>query len=191
MPAGLVLMIVVGALFIAMLGNADATLRKSDGKRGNAEWRKTIANDIAEVADFLHLTTPRTKLDEAMGRQTKEKAGGNLDELLAQQAAATGDGTDSTVDPASLKPVIRTPTVDNPLRIWIGGDSVSQVLVPKALGAGDPRVLGESGVLPIAVYLVAAGAVLAVARARGRRWRDLAASARGETERGTAHTASA
>lgn len=81
--------------------------------------------------------------------------------------------------------------------IWIAAwfhalhNAVSQVLVPKALGAGDPRVLGESGVLPIALYLVAAGAVLGIARARGRRWRDMAASARGETERRPAHTASA
>ncbi len=128
MPAGLVLLIVVGALFIAMLGNADATLRKSEGKRGNAGWRKAIAGDVATVADFLHLTSPRTRIDEALGRQTKEKVGGNLDELLAQQAAVTGGDTTDSVDPASLKPVIRTPTVDNPLRIWIGGDSVSQVL---------------------------------------------------------------
>lgn len=70
-------------------------------------------------------------------------------------------------------------------------NAVSQVLVPKALGAGDPRVLGESGALPVALYLVAAGAVLGIARVRGLRWRNLAGSALGDTERRTAHAASA
>jgi membrane protease YdiL (CAAX protease family) len=64
--------------------------------------------------------------------------------------------------------------------IWVAAwlhafhNAVSQVLMPKALGAGDPRVLGESGILPVAVYLTAAGVVLATMRVRGRRWRDLA-----------------
>jgi hypothetical protein len=139
MPAGLVLIIIVGALFLAMLVNADSTLRKSEGKRNNAEWRREIASKIATVSDFLHLTTPRTKIDEAMGRQTNQDVGGNLDELLAQQAAATGAGdtTDTTVDLASLQPTIRTPTVDNPLRIWIGGDSVSQVLGQQTAKAAE------------------------------------------------------
>ena len=85
MPAGLVLIIVVGALLLAMFVNADATLRKSQGKRGNAEWRQSVAHDVASVADFFHLTAPRTQIDSAMGRQHDEKVGGNLDELLQQQ----------------------------------------------------------------------------------------------------------
>ena len=140
MPAGLVLVIVVGALFVAMLGNADATQRKSDGKRGNADWRKSIAHDVAKVSDFLHLTTPRTKIDQAMGRQTNEKVGGNIDQLLAEQAAVNGQ-TDPAADDAAARaavtPTIRTPTVDNPLRIWIGGDSVSQVLGQQTAKAAE------------------------------------------------------
>ncbi len=53
-------------------------------------------------------------------------------------------------------------------------NAVSQVLVPKTLGAGDPLVLGESGILPVALYLLAAAAVFGIARARGERWRDFA-----------------
>jgi hypothetical protein len=37
MPAGLVLFVMVGALQLAMVGNADSTLRKSDGKANNAQ----------------------------------------------------------------------------------------------------------------------------------------------------------
>ena len=35
-------------------------------------------------------------------------------------------------------------------------NTISQALLPGALGEGDPRVLGESGVLPSGVYLIAA-----------------------------------
>ena len=67
--------------------------------------------------------------------------------------------------------------------IWIAvwfhtfHNAVSQTLMPKALGAGDPLVLGESGVLPVALYLLAAATIFGVARARGQRWRDLARGA--------------
>ena len=69
--------------------------------------------------------------------------------------------------------------------IWIAAwfhafhNAVSQVLVPKALGAGDPRTLGESGVLPIAFYLLAAATILVVLRSRSERWRDFAANVLG------------
>jgi hypothetical protein len=110
-------------------------LRKSEGKATNAEWRTEIAQRVASVSDMLRLTSPRREIDSAMGRS--EAKGPNLDELLAQQAAATGataaaaggeaGGTTDGTAPASSKPVIRTPTPDNPLRLWVGGDSVSQV----------------------------------------------------------------
>ncbi len=69
--------------------------------------------------------------------------------------------------------------------IWIAAwfhafhNAVSQVLVPKALGAGDPRILGESGVIPIAFYLLAAVTILVMLRSRSERWRDFAANALG------------
>jgi hypothetical protein len=66
--------------------------------------------------------------------------------------------------------------------VWVHAfhNAVSQVLMPKALGAGDPRVLGESGLVPVALYLMAAGIILITMRVRGQRWRDLARSALGE-----------
>jgi membrane protease YdiL (CAAX protease family) len=66
--------------------------------------------------------------------------------------------------------------------IWIAAwfhafhNAVSQVLVPKALGAGDPRILGESGVVPVACYLLAAATILVVLQSRRERWRDFAAN---------------
>jgi hypothetical protein len=138
MPAGLVLLVVVGALFLALLGNADSTLRKSEGKPNNAQWRKDVAKQVASVSDFLHLTGPRRGIDDAMGRS--DAKGPSLDELEAQRAAqlaAAGTSTDGSTEPASLKPTIRAPTAADPLRIWIGGDSVSQVLGQQVAKASE------------------------------------------------------
>ena len=125
MPAGLVLVILLGALFIAMVGNADATLRKSEVKRSSG-WRHDVAQGVADVADFLHLTAPRKGIDEAIGREAKTRT---IEELAAEQAsaaAATGDTAATTPDPATLKPTLRTPTAAKPLKLWVGGDSVTE-----------------------------------------------------------------
>jgi len=124
MPAGLVLTILLGALLIAMVGNADATLRKSEAKSGNAGWRQGIAHGVADVADFLHLTTPRREFDDAIGREAKTQS---IDELTSELATGTdGDTSTTSPDPATLKPTLRTPTAANPLKLWVGGDSVTE-----------------------------------------------------------------
>jgi uncharacterized protein len=75
--------------------------------------------------------------------------------------------------------------------VWIAAwfhafhNALSQVLVPKALGAGDPFVLGESGVFPVACYLVAAGLAFGTLRARGQHWRDFATETLEQTATGT------
>jgi membrane protease YdiL (CAAX protease family) len=67
--------------------------------------------------------------------------------------------------------------------IWIAAwfhafhNAISQVLVPKSLGAGPAHILGESGVLPVALYLIAAAALFLARRSRGEKWRDVAAKA--------------
>jgi membrane protease YdiL (CAAX protease family) len=74
--------------------------------------------------------------------------------------------------------------------IWVAAwlhafhNAVAQVLMPKTLGAGDMRVLSESGILPVAVYLTVAGVIFAISRLRGQRWCDLAWFALGKVESG-------
>jgi hypothetical protein len=147
MPAGLVLFVMVVALRLAMVGDADSTLRKSDGKANDSQWRKDLASDVARVADGLELTAPRRAIDQAMGRS--DDKGPTFDQLSAQLAAANGvpttspnaDGlTNTTADLAALTPKLGTPTPDNPLKLWVGGDSVSQTfgtqLIRVAEGTG-------------------------------------------------------
>lgn len=58
-------------------------------------------------------------------------------------------------------------------------NAVSQVIVPKALGEGDPLLLGESGVFPVIAYLIAGLIVFVVIRRRGQTWRLFAQTAMG------------
>jgi hypothetical protein len=56
-------------------------------------------------------------------------------------------------------------------------NAVSQVIIPKALGEGDPLVLGESGVFPVIAYLTAGLIVFVIVRRRGRTWQLFARTA--------------
>lgn len=138
MPAGIVLAVVVVALLVAMLLNADSTLRKSKAKGDG--FRQHVAQALADVSDAVGLTLPRQALDSAMGRGTGKTS--DIDQLLAEKQAveraasgtsdtaagsATTQGSDQGAPPAnpeSTRPVLRTPTPDNPLTLWVGGDSV-------------------------------------------------------------------
>jgi hypothetical protein len=125
LPAGTVLAIMLVAAIVAMFVNADATLRKSQAKRNNPAWRTDIAHDVAGVADFFGVTGPRTAIDDAMGRHSSSLT---PEEVLArqraEQARATGGSTTTTA--ASAVPHIRTPAAAAPLKLWVGGDSVTE-----------------------------------------------------------------
>jgi membrane protease YdiL (CAAX protease family) len=58
-------------------------------------------------------------------------------------------------------------------------NAVSQVLVPKALGEGNPLLLGESGVFPVVGYLIAGLIVFLILRRRALTWNEFARSAIG------------
>lgn len=123
MPAGVVLIVVVVGLLLAAMLNADATLRKSKA-RGDG-FRQQVAQAVADVSDALGLTGPRNALDEALGRSTG--GGPSYEELLAEKEAAEQQGAElaggvATSVPSA--PLLHTPTPDNPLKLWVGGDSV-------------------------------------------------------------------
>lgn len=119
MPAGLVIVVVIVGLLVAALLNADATLRKS--KAHGDGLRQDVAGAVASVSDALGLSSGRNRLDEALGRDIGPAV--DVEQLLNEQSQlAQADGQQP--DAASLKPVLRTPTPDNPLKLWVGGDSV-------------------------------------------------------------------
>ena len=56
-------------------------------------------------------------------------------------------------------------------------NAISQVIVPKALGEGDPLWLGESGVFPVIAYLAAGLIMFVILRRRGQTWQPFARTA--------------
>ena len=143
LPAGLVLAVGLGALLVSTVVNANATLRDSQAKRNNPAWRTDVAANVADVSNALGLTEPRTVIDDAMGRH-----GSNLtaEQVLAGQRAAqaaarrrAGHGT-TPLTAASSVPHLRTPTPADPLKLWVGGDSVTETfgtqLVRVSTGTG-------------------------------------------------------
>jgi hypothetical protein len=121
-PAAMVIVVVVVGLLAAALLNADATLRKS--KANGDGLRQEVAGAVAGVSDAFGLSAGRNRLDQALGRDTGPAI--DVEQLLAQEQekAAAQAGTEEQQEAASQVPVLRTPTLDNPLKLWVGGDSV-------------------------------------------------------------------
>lgn len=126
MPAGLILIIMVLGLCLAGLLNADATLRKSNAKGDG--WRNEIARTVASVTDTLQITRLRKEIDSALGKNQ----GSNVDAetLLARQRAAdelaAQQAADALAEAAKRVPELPAPTPQTPLRLWVGGDSITQ-----------------------------------------------------------------
>jgi hypothetical protein len=151
MPAGLVLVLVVGSLLVAMFLNADATLRKSEAKGDG--WRNEIAKTIASVSDTFHVTALRHGIDDALGKNQGTNT--DVEQLLAQKEAATADGQTDTTEapPAPVLPVIPAATPEAPLRFWVGGDSITETF-----GTSMQRVVASTGVFtPTLDYHVSTG----------------------------------
>jgi uncharacterized protein len=151
MPAGLVLVLVVGSLLVAMFLNADATLRKSEAKGDG--WRNQIAKTVASVSDTLHINALRSSVDDALGKNQGTDT--DVADLLAQKEAETADGqTDGAeAPPAPVPPVIAAPTPETPLRFWVGGDSITQTF-----GTSMQQVVASTGVMnPTLDYHVSTG----------------------------------
>ncbi len=144
MPAGLVLVLVLGALLIAMFLNADATLRKSEAKGDG--WRNEVAQGVADVSDALRLNLLRKGVDDALGKNQGTDV--DVQELLAQQEAASAEAP-----PAPVLPEIPAPTPEAKLRFWVGGDSITETF-----GTSMQRVAASTGVIdPTLDYHVSTG----------------------------------
>ena len=145
MPAGMVLLVVVVAMVLAMFMSADAINRKAAGRRGNSEWRKTTANAVFTFSDTFKLDAPSKAVEDAvaplLGREQRTTGTNNLDELLAEAGLPTDTTAPSTEPPSTEpgasvpeqvttttidnRPKLPTPTPTSPLKLWVGGDSIS------------------------------------------------------------------
>jgi hypothetical protein len=134
--------VMVGGLLLAVLLNAPALEQGAEAMPYGRERDFWLAvwKPFAAVSRTFFLDEPRNLLDRALGR-----AGSDLFELpAAGEAPPPGRGTPAaaatpTPDP---RPRLRTPTAADPLRVWVGGDSMVKVL-----GEAFLRQAAESGVI--------------------------------------------
>jgi hypothetical protein len=151
--------VMVGGLLLAVLLNAPALEQGAESMPYGRERDFWLAvwKPFAAVSRTFYLDEPRNLLDRALGR-----GGGDLFELPAapgggeepgRQPPATapaartpapGRGTPAAAPTPTpdLRPRLRTPTAADPLRVWIGGDSMSKVL-----GEAFLRQAAETGVI--------------------------------------------
>lgn len=132
MPAGHALAVTLVALLAGAVLNAQALLATAE--RQPFGWRRSVgvalAKPVARVTAFAGLDRPRRALDRALGHREPDRA------PAPPQHGAGASGPTTTVTTAPP----RTPTADNPLRLWIAGDSMAQVfgqsLVNKSVETG-------------------------------------------------------
>ena len=152
---GRVLWVIVVALFIALMLNATELENEAKSKpygRNRDVW-VAVWKPFAVVSHALYIDRPRAWFDDAIGRGDP----GSIFEL----PPASSDGTPvatatendptpqkgsktpaATPTPSKPKQPIRTPSAADPLRVWVGGDSMSKIL-----GEALVRQATESGVM--------------------------------------------
>ncbi len=151
-PAGRVLLVVVIGLVLAALVNADSLVERAERKPFG--WSRDLSlavwEPVQDVSHFLHLNRPRQWVDDLTGRADgrgdsdfefppvaagpEDSPGSDGSGSDDDDPKSPADGDDSTAPTTSTTtttapppPELRTPTAESPLRVWVGGDSMSQV----------------------------------------------------------------
>ena len=153
-PAGYVLVTIVVALGVALLLNA--TLLEQGARAQPPSWTRSLSlaiiEPIAGVARFLGLDQPREAINSALGRETSTPP--SEEAVTATPSTATtappregtgprttGTGRRSTTAPATSTPDVAvglpTPTADQPLTVWMMGDSMVETPGPQFLNVAD------------------------------------------------------
>ena len=134
----MILIVMVLGLMVAMVLNADATLRKSNAKGDG--WRNGVASVIATVSNTFQFTFLRSEIDSGLGKNQGSRI--NAAELVRRQQEAEAAQLELDArEAASRPPVIPAPTPATPVHLWVGGDSITQTL-----GGSLQRVLSTTGV---------------------------------------------
>jgi len=153
-PARVMWVLVVG-LLIALMLNATELENEAKSKpygRNRDVW-VAIWKPFAVVSHALYIDRPRAWFDDAIGRgdsgslfELPPAEAGETPASGATETSTTGPkGTKTpaaTPTPSKPKQLVRTPSAADPLRVWVGGDSMSKIL-----GEALVRQATESGVM--------------------------------------------
>lgn len=119
MPAGQVIAVTLLALVIGLILNAPDIRRTAE--RQEAGWKRDVAIAMIQPFDWfsrtLRLDTPHNLIDTAIGRQP-EQSPSSTTTTTAPAPVATPETTTTTA------PARREITATDPLRMFIGGDSM-------------------------------------------------------------------
>jgi uncharacterized protein len=147
-PAGRVLVVMVVALVLAMLVNADALVARAEGQAPGPGRDRSLAiwHPVQDVSHALQLHRVRDLAEAVVGDDEDEGADSDDDAAGEQRAPAGSEETPGTTEPGrptgagdeagegdgtgradTAVASLRTPTADNPLRVWIGGDSMAEL----------------------------------------------------------------
>jgi hypothetical protein len=158
MNAGKMLVVVVVTLVLATLLNADALVRDAETMpygNGRDFWLG-VWRPFQDVSDRLFLDKPRAVVDQVTGRDTGQSD--PIDFPPAAPAAEASGGPGPVIGPTvapspTPSPTVRPPTPAEPLRLWVGGDSLAGVF-----GQSLVRMSSESGVIAATLdYRIATG----------------------------------
>ena len=121
MPAGQVIGVIVVALVIGLLLNAPDIRRTAE--RQEAGWRRDVAIAMIQPFDWfsrtLRLDAPHNLIDAAIGRPADQPAVSTTTTTITVPDQAVAPETTTTTAPAR-----REITAADPLRLFIGGDSM-------------------------------------------------------------------
>ena len=143
-PGARLVALCVATLLLAALLNAGALLEGAEQKPYGADRDFWVATwtPLARVSGALYMDRPRRWLDQALGRGPSPEVRPRA--WVSGVASYPGE---TLLPPQAAEPVplLRTPTAAEPLRLWIGGDSMSA-----AFGPALARVASETGLIAAA-----------------------------------------
>jgi hypothetical protein len=131
MAAGRVLVVMVTALLLAGLVNADAMVERAQREPlGPGRDRKlAVWHPVQDLAHALQVHRLRALADAVVG---DEDRGGDITGATDSAGTTGSPGTDAPATGAPItrpvRPEVRVPTPENPLRLWVGGDSMMRDL---------------------------------------------------------------
>ncbi|MGH9113163.1 MAG: DUF459 domain-containing protein, partial [Acidimicrobiales bacterium] len=160
-PAGRVLVVMVLALVLAVLVNADDLVARAERQPlGPSRDRAlTIWHPVQDVSHVLQLYRARQLADWAAGTgdhggpEPAPPSPGSGPASSTSSAATTSGDAAAGAAPPPAEVELRTPTPEEPLRLWVGGDSMAQTF-----GESLVRLAGETGVVdPRLHYEISSG----------------------------------
>jgi uncharacterized protein len=164
-PAGRALVVMVAALVLAMLVNADTLVERAERLPVGRERERSLAvwHPVQDISHALQIHRIRQLADRVVGDDEPAGVASDAGDGRGASGDDRGDGEPlpgapaggeaTSAGPAAAEVDLRTPTREDPLRLWVGGDSMAQVFGQSLVSASEATGLVE----PTLHYEMASG----------------------------------